>query len=315
MSDKEKLNKARALFERGEYSEARRLLEEITTKEPTVRLNVLSALIGVLDHVTENDKLLAVANEGIEVATRTGNDEMRSYFLGKRSFFLLSELSSMIYRQSNLMLSARVFPWIEFSLKKDKDEYETLSKRRVELEQEIESAIEAVAKGAEQSTDHNFKGHQFSSIGDAYSTKYLVDKLDYQEGGKIKSKIANLYVVRRWNLDHYLYRPEVRRKIDASRDRCIAYFEKSIKEFELAGQKSEQAHSIYNLAAKTLLFNNFRRTRRLLVEARAMAESIGEKRLLKKIEYLEKRVAGENEMRDYVNEMGLDMPEGRHPSL
>lgn len=315
MSDKEKLNKVRALFERGEYPEARNMLEEITTKEPTIRLNVLSVLIGVLDHVTENDKLLAVANEGIEIATRAGNDEMRSYFLGKRSFFLLSKLSSMIYRQSNLMLSARVFQWIEFSLKKDKDEYEALSKKRVELEQEIESAIEAVAKDAEQATNHNFRGHQFSSIGDAYSTKYLVDKLDYQEGGRIKSKIANLYVVRRWNLDRYLYLPEVRRKIDESRDKCVAYFEKSIKEFELAGQKSEKAHSIYNLAAKMLLFNRFRRTKQLLAEARVMTESIGEKRLLEKIEYLEKRVDGENEMPDYVSEMGLDMPEGRHPSL
>lgn len=315
MSDKEKLNKARTLFERGDYPEARKLLEGITTKEPAIRLNILSALIGVLDHVSENDKLLAVANEGIEIATKVGNDEMRSYFLGKRSFFLLSELSSMIYRQSNLMLSARVFQWIEFSLKKDKDEYEALSKKRVELEQEIESVIEAVVKDAEQAINHSFRGYQFSSIGDAYSTKYLVDKLDYQEGGRIKSKIANLYVVRRWNLDRYLYRPEVRRKIDKSRNRCIAYFEKSIREFKLAGQKSEQAHSIYNLAAKTLLFNDFRRTKRLLAEARAMAESISEKRLLEKIEYLEKRVAGENEMRDYVNEMGLDMPEGHHPSL
>ncbi len=315
MLDKEKLNKARALFESGEYSEARSVLEGITTKEPTMQLNVLSALIGVFDHVTENDKLLATANEGIEIATKVGNDEMRSYFLGKRCIFLLSELSSIIHRQSSLMLSARVFQWIEFSLKKDKDEYEALSKKRVELEQEIESAIVTVAKDAEKATDHSFKGHQFSSIGDVYSTKYLIDKLSYQEGGRIKSKIANMDTVRRWNLDRYLYRPEIRRIIDESRDKCIEYFKKSIKEFGLAGQKSEHAHSIYNLAAKMLLFNRFRLTKRLLAEARVMAESINEKRLLEKIEYLEKRIHGENEMRDYVSDMGLDMPGGHHPSL
>ena len=99
MSDKEKLNKARKLYDRGEYAEARKLLEAITTKDPAMRLNVLAAFIGVLDHVSENDKLLAVANEGVGIATRVGNESMRSYFLGKKCFFLLSDLSSMIYRQ------------------------------------------------------------------------------------------------------------------------------------------------------------------------------------------------------------------------
>lgn len=315
MSDKKQLNKVRELYARGEYAEARKILEAITTKDPSVRLNVLSALIGVLDHVSENDKLLAVANEGIEIAERVGNDSMRSYFLGKKCFFLLSDLSSMIYRQANLTLSGRAFEWIEFSLTKDKTEYEALTKKRKEIEEEIESTTATVIEDAERSVDLDFRGHQFSSIGDAYSTKYLVDKLDYQEGGKIKSKIANIGFVHRWNLDRYLYRREIRLKIDRSRDLCIRYFEKAIKEFERAGMKSEQAHTIYNLAAKVLLFNRFRRAKHLLAEARAMAESISEKRLLDKIEYLEKRVIGENEIRDYVSEMGLDMPEGHHPSF
>lgn len=315
MSDKEKLNKALELYDRGEYAETRKLLEAIATKDPSVRLNVLSAFIGVLDHVSENDKLLVVANEGIEIAEKVGNESMRNYFLGKKCFFLLSDLSSMIYRQTNLTLSGRVFEWIEFSLTKDKKEYKTLIKKRKEVEEEIKSTIAIVIEDAERSADPNFKGHQFSSIGGAYSTKYLVDKLDYQEGGKIKSKIANIYFVRRWNLDRYFYRRDIRLKIDQSRDLCIRYFEKAVKEFERAGMKSEQAHTIYNLAAKMLLFNAFRRTKKLLAEARAVAESIGEKRVLKKIEYLEKRIVGENEAWDYVTEMGLDMPEGHHPSL
>ena len=227
----------------------------------------------------------------------------------------MSELSSVIYRQTNLMLSSRVFGWIGFSLERDKQEYEALEQQRKNLEQEIDTILSAVIENAELGSDHGFRGHQFSSIGDVYSSKFLVDKLAFQEGGKLKSKIANLNFVRRWNLDRCLYDRKARRKIDESRDECIRYFERSIKEFELAGKKSEQAHTIYNLAAKMLLFNNFRRTKRLLAEARTIVESISEKRLLEKIEYLEKRVVGENEMRDYVNEMGLDMPEGHHPSL
>jgi len=315
MSDQKKLNKGRRLFEQGKYAEARKVFESITSKDSSIRLNVLLAMLGVLDHVSENAKLLAVVNEGIELTTKTGNESVRAFLLGKKCLFLMSELSSVIYRQTNLMLSSRVFGWIEFSLERDKQEYEALEQQRKKLEREIEATLSAVIESAERGNNHEFRGHQFSSIGDVYSSKFLADKLAFQEGGKFKSKIANLNFVRRWNLDRYLYDRAARRKIDESRDKCIRYFERSIKEFELAGKKSEQAHTIYNLAAKTLLFNNFRRTKQFLSEARAMAESISEKRLLEKIEYLEKRVVGENEMRDYVNEMGLDMPEGHHPSL
>lgn len=315
MTDQEKLNEGRRLFERGEYPEARKAFESITSKDPSIRLNVLLAMLGVLDHVSENDKLLAVANEGIELTTKTGNESVRSFLLGKKCLFLMTELSSMIYRQANLTLSSRVFGWIGFSLERDKQEYEALEKQRKDLEQEIDTTLATVIERAERGVDHEFRGHQFSSIGDAYSSKFLSDKLAFQEGGKFKSKIANLEFVRRWNLDRYLYDGAVRRRIDKSRDECIRYFERSIEEFRLAGKKSEEAHTIYNLAAKMLLFNAFRRTKKLLAEARALAESIGEKRLLDKIEYLEKRVLGENEMRDYVREEGLDMPAGHHPSL
>ena len=221
----------------------------------------------------------------------------------------MSNLSMMIYRQKNLVLSARVFGWIGFSLERDKKEYEAIIEARKELETEIDSTLAAVAQGAECALDHNFKGHQFSTIGDAYSSKYLADKLDFQDGGKIKSKIANLYFVRRWNLDRYLYGRDIRQKIDESRDRCIKYFERSIEEFSLAGMKSEQAHAIYNLAVKLQLFNRFRRAKQLLVKARTIAESIDQKRLLDKITKLEVSVVDKNRnIRDYVSEMGLDMP-------
>jgi hypothetical protein len=313
MIDQEKLNEGRRLFERGEYSEARKTFESITSKDSSIRLNVLLAMLGVLDHVSENDKLLAVVNEGIELTTKTGNESIQSFLLGKKCLFLITQLSSMIYRQTNLTLSSRVFGWIGFSLERDKQEYEKLEKQRKELEQEIDTTLATVIERAERGIDHEFRGHHFSSIGDAYGSKFLNNKLAFQEGGKFKSKIANLEFVRRWNLDRYLYDATARRQIDRSRDECIRYFERSIEEFRLAGKKSEQAHATYNLAVKVLLFNGFRRTKKLLAEARTQAKSIGEKRLLDRIEYLEKRILGENEMRDYVREEGLDMPEGRHP--
>jgi len=191
MTDQKKLNKGRQLYEQGEYVEARKMFESITTKDPSVRLNVLLAMLGVLDHVTENDELLAVVDEGMEITTITSNEAVGSFLLGKKCLFLMTKLSSMIYRQANLTLSSRVFGWIDFALERDKQEYESLEIQRKELEQEIESTLAVVIERAERGVAHEFRGHQFMSIGDAYSSKFLTDKLAFQKGGKLKSKIAN----------------------------------------------------------------------------------------------------------------------------
>lgn len=303
------LNNALSLIAEGRYPEARKILEAITIQDPKIKLDVLLAFLVVLDHVTENDRLLDVATEGIEIATKLGNDEVHSYLMARKSVFLLTHLSSMVHRQKNLMLSSNVFEWIDFSLERDKEEYEAIVEMRKPIEKEIDSLIEAVIKGADRGIDHYFRGHLFSAIGDFYSSRYLNDMLDFQKGGKIKSKIANLYFTRRWNLDRFLYDSVSRRKIMNSKAECIRYFERSINEFRLGGKKSEEANVIYNLAVKMKLFYTFGRAKSLLAKAKSIALELQENHLLQKIEMLEKEVADKNRhMRDYVTEMGLDMP-------
>jgi len=309
MANTKELNNARNLIAEGRHPEARKILETITTQDPKVRLDILLAFLVVLDHITENDKLLNVAAEGIEIATELGNDEVCSYLMARKSILLLARLSSMVHRQKNLMLSSNVFEWIDFSLERDEKEYEAIVEMRKPLEKEIDSLIEAVIEQAEKGTDHYFRGHLFSAIGDFYSSKYLNDMFDFQKGGKIKSKIANLCFTRRWNLDRFLYDSISRRKIMDSKAKCIRYFERSINEFHMDGKKSEEVNAIYNLAVKMKLFYTFGRAKKLLAKAKLIAVELQEKPLLQKITILEKEVADKNRhMRDYVAEMGLDMP-------
>jgi hypothetical protein len=126
-----------------------------------------------------------------------------------------------------------------------------------------------------------------------------------------------MYFIRRWNLDRYLYNKDARKKIDESCNRCIKYFEKAIEEFRIAGKSSEQAHTVYNLATKMfLLFNRFSHAKKLLDKARFLASSTKEKGLLNRISQFEQEITNKNKKsRDYVREMGLDMPNGRHPFL
>ena len=173
-------------------------------------------LLVVYDHVTENDKLLLATDEGIKIATTLGLDSVRTYLIGRKAIFLTSALSWMVHRQKNLMLSSNVFGWIDFSLERDKNEYEAIIERRVTIEKEIAVLIAEVIEKTEASSDHYFRGSTFSAIGDFYSSIYFCYLLDFQSGGKIKSKIANMYFVRRWNLIFFLYDKTSRQKIRLS---------------------------------------------------------------------------------------------------
>lgn len=309
MSNNEKLNKVQALVAQGKHKKAREILETITSKDPSIRVDVLLTFLVVLDHVTENGQLLEVTNEGLELTNRTGNESIYSYFLGRKSIFLLSRLSTMVHREKNLVLSANVFKWIDFSLERDKKEYESILEKRKELEKEIDQAIAATIERTDRGIDNYLRGHLFSAIGDFYSSRYLCDKLDFQKGGRIKSKIANMYFVRRWNLDKFLYDRVGRKKLEDSKKKCFQYFERSILEFRLAGKKSEEANAIYNLAVKFKIFYHFSKVSKLLTKAKVMAEELKEKPLLDKISMLKKESADKNRhLQDRVSELSLDMP-------
>jgi len=309
MSERKKLDEAHILIAQGKINDARKILENISSGDPRIRLDVILSFLVVYDHVTENDKLIELTNEGLAIAKQLGKDDVYIYLLSKKSIFILTQLSFLIGRQKNLMLSASVFEWIDFSLEKDKKEFEAISKKRKEIKQEAESLIVTIINQAECGSDHYFRGHLFSAIGDFYSSKYFIDMLDFMKGGKIQSKLANIYFVRRWNLDLFLYDRVSRRKIRDSKEKCILYFEKSIKEFALVGKKSEEANSIYNFAVKLKSFNHFSKAKNLLIVARLIAESLHEKVLLDKIEMLEKGILDKNRhLRNYVEELGLDSP-------
>jgi hypothetical protein len=312
MQDKEKIHKVRELILQGQHPEARKLLETINTKDPAIRVDAILLWLVVFDHVRENDKLLDVTSEGIEITTKTGNESVRSYLLARKACFLESERSAMVHRQKNLMLSANVFEWIGFSVARDKREYEQIVEKRKAVEVEIDSVIAEVTERAERGSDHYYRGQLFMAIGDFYSSRYLCDLLDFQRGGKTRSKIANIYFVRRWNLDKFLYDRVSRRKVRESQEKCIFYFEKAIAEFRLGGNKSEEGNAIYNLAVKLKTIYRFRMARQLLAKARVIAEEMHEKPLLRQIELLEKRIVDKNRnLHDYVTEMGLDMPQAK----
>lgn len=310
MLETQQLNEARKLISENKNDAAAPILWKLYASNiTTIKLDAILALLVVLDHVTETLKLVEIVDAGIDIATQLRQDDVRGYLLSQKSIFMLTQLGYLIYRQRNLKLAENVFKWIDFSLERDKKEFEAIVQKRIEMEKELHDLIDTVLKLAEVSDSHYFRGRIFATVGDFYSSKYFNDHLDFMKWGRMRSKIANIYLIRRWNLDKLLYNKEDRRQIYDSRIKCIRYFEKAIIEFKAGNLGSELAYVTYNLAVKLKLMNFFSMARKLLARARKLASIHGEKVLLGQIEKLETEIKNKNrKIHDYVEEYGLDMP-------
>jgi len=155
MSETRELEEARNFIASVQKEKALPILWRLCeSKNLDIKLDAGLALLVVLDHLTENKKLLEVTNKTIEVASATGRDDVRAYLLSKKAQFLFSDLTTLTYRQHNLNLAAGVFQWIDFSLEKDKREFAEIKIERTRLEKEIFS-LESGALTAIQSSENH----------------------------------------------------------------------------------------------------------------------------------------------------------------
>lgn len=311
MSEEQDLKQARDFIAENNKDQASKILWRLyQSGNQKAKLEAILSLLVVLDHFTENEKLLEITEEGLKNASMLGKGDVEAYLLTEKCNFLLTKLGFMIYRQKNLKLSANVFKWIGFSTEHEKKEFEIIVQQREEIEKEVQKLEVSVLNLTKISKDYYFRGHIFSRLGDLYSSKFLNDQLDLMIGGKTRSKIGNIYFVRRWNLGRwFLYGSKDRKKITDDWNKCIYFFKLAISEFKSGKYGGEMAHACYNLAVKYKLAFQFSKAKKFLKQAQELAEEHNEKRLLSQITLFRKELADKNKnIRNYVEEFGLDLP-------
>ena len=310
MSETQSFHKARKLISENKKEAAATLLWRLySSKSPIMRLNAILSLTEVIDQSTENEKLLKVSDKGIEISTALKLGNEKAFLMGKKGSFLLYQLALLIHRKRSLKLAADVFTWIDFSLEKEKNEFEKISRHCHAIEEEVQDIEIAILELAESSTDLKLRGHIFASIGDFYNSRYMTYKIDLLPGGKFRRKIGNIYFTKRWNLDDFLYSKENRQQIRMSKIRCIYYYKKAIQEFEAGNRASDVAYTCYNLANNLRTMFKFLKAKQFLFKAKKHAEILNEKRMLDQIELLRKRIADKNRnISNYAKELGNDLP-------
>ena len=281
------------------------------SKNPEIKLNAAMNLLVAIDGVTENKVRLAVANETIKLAAAMGRKDEQTYLLNRKAEFLEIELSLLAYRQSTLKLAARVFDWIDFSLERDKHEYEAIIVEKERLEKEISSLEHHGLAAIQSSKDNHLRGLIFMSLGEMAFQRFIFYQLDLMVAGRLKSRIMNLYLVRRWHLNILIgFDRKARRKIREACETGIDYYEKSVKEFKAGNLQSDLAYAFYMLAVQYTVTYYFSKARRYLSQSRQLAKAGNEEALLMKINEVEKRIKDKyKHQRNYVEELGLVLPQ------
>lgn len=311
MSEEKEIEKARKLITENNFDEALEILWKLyRSNNPKIKLDSILALLVVLDRLSENEKLLDIVDVGINLFSKDSNSGTKAYLMTEKCSFLLTKLGLLSYRQTNLKLSANVFKWINFSTEKEKKEFEIINQEKNNIEKELQNLEDAILKHLEIDDDHYSKGNIHMRLGDCYSQKLSNAQLSAMVGGKTRSKIGNIYFIRRWRLDKWVvYNSKGRKEIKNLWQKCVQYFESAIAEFKFGGNNVELAHAYYNLAVKYKFTFQFMKTKKLLKKSFELAKEYNENQLLSKIELLNKMMANKNrDVRNYVDEYGLDLP-------
>jgi hypothetical protein len=311
MAEVDELRSAERLIAQGMAAKAQPILWELyRSKKPAVALNAGLLLLAALDQVTQNDLLLQITGQSIAVAAALGRKDIHAFLLTQKAAFLSRKLSEVLYQQQNLKLAAKAFRWIDFSLEEDKAEYAALGEEKTRLEKEI-AALEAGALAELQSNrDHYFQGKILTGLAEIAFSRFLYDLSVLMKGGRWKSKMMNIYFVRRWNLDKLIgYSREARHKLQGSFRDAAALYRRAMEELSAGQYKSDAAHAAYALAVKHALTFRFSKATKYLNLTKSISNAERDKNLFIHIDKLEELIKDRyRHPRNWVEEFGLDLP-------
>lgn len=290
MSEENNLKKAFALLQSGRKEEAAKELLALYEKATNngYRLEVIDVLLSALDPIKENDKLIKTADEGVKIAHQMNRKDVEAYLMARKADFFTNEVSLLKYNQHNLKLAS---DWVGFATEADKNEYERLTREIMRLENETDSLIEEAISISEGIGNKKTEGYVWMSLGQVISTRYLHFKMDAMKGSSRRAKWwLRLTPLRRHGLENYLFFSFG--QIKQLREYISTFTEAFLKATKIFRgiNDSAEAYALYNLANNLNIAFEFKKARKYLAQARAVAQKHNELFLLKQIEEMEQIV-------------------------
>ena len=295
MSENTDFQNAMVLLQSGRRKEATKEFLNLYTKVTSIgfRLQVIDALLSSLDPIRQTNKLIEVADDGINIAQQLNRPEMKAHFMAAKATHIMKEIYSLKYRQYNLKLLPQ--RWINFSTERDQAEYAHVTKAIDDKEDEVDNLISEATKLADLTNNKVVQAYVAMSVGDVHHSRYMNLKMDAIPGRSMRAKWwRRLKPLRQRGLENYLFfnLHEIR-ALRNHLSRVERSFLRAAELFRAINDPSE-AHAFYNLANHLRISFKFRQAINYLKKARVVAQKHNQELLVKQIDELARIVKTRN---------------------
>ena len=301
MSVKNKLQNAISLLTQGHRKDA---ATELLVLEPIIvdknlRIQLIDAMLSALDSVENNDMLIKLSNEGIGIAGEYNRKDLQAFFMSRNADFLMINMTFLQYDRDCLKLSPG---WTEFSTEVDKEKYEKLTAEIKRNENEIDHLLNDALVLADQSGDRQTGARILMTSAGIESLRYL----NYKGECMRSSLCAKLWL--RFEFIRYPFYERLFVSSNSEKKKLnnlvMSFTEKFIKAAQiLEGLNDSMAgYAYHNLANDLKSAYKFKKAKKYLSKAKAIAEKHNDQLLNKQVELLEKAIKARNkDIPDYIN--------------
>lgn len=110
MSEEQDLKQARDFIAENNKDQASKILWGLyRSHNLKIKLDVILSLLVIMDHFTENKKLLELVEVGLKITSTLDKRDIEAYLLTEKCNFLLNKVGFMIYRQKKLKAVSECF--------------------------------------------------------------------------------------------------------------------------------------------------------------------------------------------------------------
>lgn len=281
--EKEKFNHAETLLSEGGKSQAAQIFLEIfnSSSDIVMRINCGLELNRSLDIVNNTNQLISITSETISLANKLVEKDIKALALCYMALLLIQSRISKIDRKTRLKLSPE---WFEFSLEREKLEYERIDKELVNLEDEVKQVLKEAESIANETKDTSLKSAVYSMIGQSYG--YLSFEFRYKKIGKnwLQQKLVKK------NLEYLLYNREDRENLRKLHKQSDKFFLQAIEISKFSKNPTDGALAFYNYANQLRTMNRNHQARKCLKESKKIAVTLHDNTLLRNIKILDDRI-------------------------
>lgn len=286
MTSAEKLKKAMDMVVAGDREEARPLLLELyqTAEEPSIKIQTILGLISVFNRRTEREETLKLCEE---VLALVKEGPLKSKLIARKATLMFDEVSELEHARGQIVFAPNL---IGFATEADKEEYHELSVRIDVLTKASQAFIKEAAELAAATGDIAAQAEMLSTMAGNLGASYMHYQMRNFRGNEIiDTTYARLLrrMIQKLGLPLYLsLAKKHRKKLLEIENACMTFFDRSISIYDQAGMELEKGYELFSAALQLRTFGRPRKAKDYLRRARPIAEKLGDKSLLGRIDEL-----------------------------